>query len=245
MKILEHKNEDIINPISACGIILALFVACILGIILKDVIGLYNYQELRHVYPQSGVSLINNSIILTFSLLISSYFGFLFFAKFTESKLVNFKSSFLSLFFILFIFNYNTEEKSYVSNVMQSKYNYLLKNDKNYINSLQSDKLKTAIKDYKPNDFISILKDKNDNIKINQEKINNLFEVVMKIAPDRAMLLLKYTKDNYLTVNEYNDIRDKILKDFKDKELNLLQKSLLMKLWKLSINFINLSLIQM
>lgn len=98
----------------------------------------------------------------------------------------------------------------------------------NYIKTQDSKSLLTAIKDNKPNDFISILKDKNNIVEVSEEKRNLIFDIVMKIDQKQTSLLLDYVEDNYLTVNEYNKMKLIILEDLKDKKLNILEKSLIM-----------------
>ena len=222
MKLLEG-----LNPLSGTCLILSLLFVYLLGVSLKGFIGLYEYPELRSIYPhEEKLFPTFNMVALILSLFTIYTISFLA-ARFFELKSAGITSYLLILLASVALQTYDMDRKEYVLNKMKLNYDMILKIDPKYAKSDNAKRLTKAIAENNPSAYIDVLKDKYDNMQFSNQKIKQIFEIVMKVTPENEGLLMNYVKDDYLTVNEYNKLKSKIIKDIEGKELNIKQRSLL------------------
>lgn len=227
LDIKKIKLLEGLNPLSITCLIFALLFVYLIGVSLKDFIGLSEYHALRSIYPhEEKLFPTFNMVALLLILLIMYTLSFLA-ARFFELKSAGITSYILILLASVALQTYDMDRKEYVLNKMKLNYDMILKIDPKYSKSDNAKKLTKAIAENNPNDYINVLKDKYDNMQFSNQKIKQIFEIVMKVTPENEGLLMSYLKDDYLTVNEYNKLKNKIIKDIEGKELNIKQRSLL------------------
>lgn len=226
LDIKKIKLLEGLNPLSVTCIIFALLFVYLLGVSLKDFIGLYEYPELRAIYPHEEKLFPHLNMIVLLLILLTTYTLSFFAARFFELKSAGILYI-LILLVTVALQTYDMDRKEYVLNKMKLNYDMIVKIDPKYEKSDNAKKLTKAIAENNPSAYIDVLKDKYDNMQFSNQKIKQIFEIVMKVTPENEGLLMSYLKDDYLTVNEYNELKSKIIKDIEGKELNIKQRSLL------------------
>lgn len=173
----------------------------------KDFIALYNYKELAANYMNPII----NAETLPWIILIFS---------FVILMMSNKKLYIATIMGISFLYVATTLDKdNYRKEIMQERYEYILFKDPAFEGTKNAELLRAAIKDNKPNDYINILKPVNDNQQPRAKELIRLFETIELVFPEYKEYTKSKLDDNFLSVNEYNDIKNMIIKNIPKKEL--------------------------
>jgi len=119
--------------------------------------------------------------------------------------------------------NVDTERQK----IMTERYELIIKETPLYSNTENARKLREAIKNKEPENFIKILEDTESNISYDVKKEIALLKIVLEITPELKDKTNKALSDGFLSVKEYKDIRSDILEIVTKSKLDSNQIALL------------------
>lgn len=173
----------------------------------NQIVSLYNYKELNANYMNP----IENGDMLPWIMLLIPFILFMASRK---------KMYMLIVIIISFLYAVITlNSADYRKEIMQSRYEQILLKEPSFEGTKNAELLRVAIKDNKPNDYIKILTPFNDNQQPRTKELIRLFETIELVFPEYKEYTKNKLDDNFLSINEYNDIKNMIIKNIPKKEL--------------------------
>lgn len=200
-----------------------IFAATLLSFwVIKSIIIFFQLFDFNHSYNTNLFKL----EMLSFSLYILIYL--IIIGVCIAYKKLPFKYVFFPIMLSSIIIFYDFDKEKEVLNLMSEIYSAKISYESAYENSENGVLMLKSIKENNPKKFENILRDNDKNFKVNTIKENNLIEIVLQIFPSEKETLTYYLNDNYLSVYEYNKIRENILKIATKENFNLESEQLAM-----------------
>jgi len=98
----------------------------------------------------------------------------------------------------------------------KNSYNHLISKNENYKNTENARKIRVAIEAYSQENAkiaYDVLKNKNQNTSQDIDKVMNLINVIKQTTPELIPELKIVMTDNFMSLEEYNSLREKTLKN--------------------------------
>lgn len=131
---------------------------------------------------------------------------------------------------VSFVFNFVATKEILQRNKLEDSYSNLLYENKNYANTENAKKIRTALESYSPESYkiaFNAIKKRNQNKSQDIDNVLNLVSAIKNITPELTPELKLAMADNFVSIEEYTLLKDQAIKNISSKKLTTEQLVLL------------------